>query len=257
MPKPRTDDQAPLPRRGRPHDRLRARRHPWLGDRPVSPLPIRGVGRSCAFAMILFSLLVPSLVEAQQTFTPGRHGRFDAEFDQAECKLTVTVRVVFEFLKGPHRGEVWQNEAEKTQWKDNFKQEVKDHWSGRFEFAPVNPRQIPCERVTVEINIEEPTDPRQRHFKIKVKKTNSHKKSSVGKGVAKLDSKDTEERTKGGRKQHGAFHEFGHMLGLPDETGSITSSQMSDGDTLVPSHYSTLEGALETLTGVPFNTVSP
>ena len=204
---------------------------------------------------ICFILICYSPLQAQRLFRFGQNGRFDAQFDPQQCILTITVRVTFTFNDGSGNN-AWPNDSVKTAWKNDYVQGVQSHWSGRYRFKASNANHIRgCEFVQVRVAIVEVSS--GEHFRIKVKKVKNHVVSDTGGGIVELDSRDMEERNRGGRTQTGSFHEFGHMIGLPDETGSITSSQMNCGDTIGSHHYSTFEQALEALTGTAVEPALP
>ena len=194
-------------------------------------------------------------LQAQTLFQYGENGRFNAEFNEQQCLLSISVRVTFTFQDGSANN-VWTDSA-KTAWKNDFMRDVQAHWSGRYRFKPseAGGHIRRCDFVRVQVGIVEVDS--GEHFRIKVKKVKSHDISSTRGGNVNLDSRDLERRDRGGRKQTGAFHEFGHMIGLPDEHGTGTSSQMSHGDSVGPGHYSTFEQALEELTTVAVQPAAP
>ncbi len=201
----------------------------------------------------LFSQVGLAQAHTLLNFPQGKNGKFDASLDQDRCELTITVRVCFDFVDGKSRSRQWPNQAARDSFKSGYLSAVPAHWSGKFVLKPTKGTKVPCEQITVVVRVIE--DNENPHFKLKVRYYEKHQDSKTkNRKTVKLDNRDLEERSRSvsGKKykQTGALHEFGHMIGLGDNTSTEPpASIMNSGNQVLPQHYQTFGNAVSTMTG--------
>jgi hypothetical protein len=208
---------------------------------------------SCCVLLFLYFLhLNPALADTvtRNNFQTGNNGKFDAELDTETCVLKITVKVKFSFSGA------WPGEQAKTDWKNDFLNKVDAHWSGKFDFVPKGDCELRCEKVTVQVELKEAAT--GEHFKVDVRYTKAHRTSSVTRPNVKLDSKDLEQRertTSDGkkRKQTGAFHEFGHMVGNPEDY-TEGDGIMQYGDDILKENYDPFKKVLKDMFDCEYDT---
>ncbi len=157
--------------------------------------------------------------------------------------LEMEMKIEFEFTEGPD-GQTW-TERDKEQFMADFEQSVMDSWSGHTITTDEG------QEVTLDIKLdlsEEPTgflgglrdalDPSE-HWNIEVVKIDEggFNQSYVvpGQNTGRFDSEDVNPVHKGASDpQVGAAHEFGHMIGLPDEyNGRAGPEAQKDTDSIM------------------------
>jgi hypothetical protein len=158
-----------------------------------------------------------------------------------QYKLIVFMKLQFFFADGD--GGKW-NAADKRLFVNRWQQVVKSRWSNR-----VLKNLSGGKRVTFELRFKTQIGGFMfDHWEITVEKVKKFTTSSVNPvfGNVSLDSLDFSlTPKKGGQRQRGAVHEFGHMLGLEDEYTKghkhkkNYKSVMNAGETVLTRHDAT------------------
>ena len=164
--------------------------------------------------------------------------------------LDMNMDIEMNFVTGPN-GQTW-TDAEKTQYMEDFKNTVESSWSGRT-FTTDDGQEV---KLNVNLNIKE--DMTGENWNVDIVKINpgefnqSYVIPSQNTGV--FDSGDVMGVPKGANEpQKAAAHEFGHMIGLPDEYNGRggpeaqkdTNSIMHTGMELRERHFDIAESWVE------------
>jgi len=187
-------------------------------------------------------------VHAKERFnSPStKMGLFDVSYDPRTARMTVTVKLAFQFItratddpSGPSETSAEWTEASKGKWERDFVRLVEGRWGGKHKFRCTQPGY---EEIKAFVDVEVQSVKSDWHYQLSVTKIpegafqRSHVKSkrgntSLNRNTSRLDSEDLAWRDKHGgsrddaadgvehsqEMQKGAVHEFGHMLGLDDE----------------------------------------
>lgn len=160
---------------------------------------------------------------SRERIRPGSNGDFSASLFDAGTKgyvIELFFQLTFSFIDGPaasfSRGDERWTEAQKSTFVEAWRREVVRAWSAPQAGTLSDGRTVAVEfafLIAVDVCLSS-------HFDIRVEKIppgdfrqSSVRRRSVGWDVL-LDSEDLTPRLAG---QLPAVHEFGHMLGLPDE----------------------------------------
>lgn len=157
--------------------------------------------------------------------------------------LELDMKVEFNFTEGPD-GQTW-TEQDKQEFMDDFRRVVEDAWSGHTITTDDG------QEVTLDINLDLVEEPggffggirdavdTSENWNIEVVKIDEggFNQSYVvpGQNTGRFDSEDVNPVHKGATDpQVGAAHEFGHMIGLPDEyNGSAGPEAQNDTDSIM------------------------
>lgn len=146
----------------------------------------------------------------------GVNDAFDlylAKLKNGNYNLIVFMKVQFYFTNGD--GGNWMR-AEMVQFVNDWKFAIKNKWGNKIIKALISTK-----KVFLDFRFKTQIDGWMLdHWEITVTKVSKFATSSVNPitGNVKLDSLDLTLTKKGhNQSQRGAIHEFGHMLGLPDE----------------------------------------
>lgn len=146
----------------------------------------------------------------------GVNDAFDlylVELTNGNYILIIFMKVQFFFEDG--NGGMWTT-LEKTSFVNKWKLTIQSKWGGRIIKSLKSGKTVSIDfRFRTQIG-----GWMLDHWEITVEKVNKFSVSSVNPvmGNVSLDSLDLKlTRKKGGQRQRGAVHEFGHMLGLEDE----------------------------------------
>ncbi len=140
--------------------------------------------------------------------------------------LELDMKIEFDFTNGPD-GQTW-TQAEKQQFIDDYKAAVEGTWSGHTITSDTG------QKVTLDVNLDVVEKPQgffggvrdivdgSENWSIEVVKIDAggFNQSYVvpSQNTGRFDSEDVNPVNKGASDpQVGAAHEFGHMIGLPDE----------------------------------------
>lgn len=157
--------------------------------------------------------------------------------------LEMDMKIEFDFTEGPD-GQTWTPE-EKEQFMADYRQSVEDAWSGHTITTDDG------QEVTLDIDLELAEEPggflggvrdavdTSENWNIEVVKIDSggFNQSYVvpSQNTGRFDSEDVNPIAKGASDpQVGAAHEFGHMIGLPDEyNGNAGPDAQKDTDSIM------------------------
>lgn len=167
-------------------------------------------------------------VASEDSVTAGSHrDAYDLQlYREPDGSYTLELEMKIEFnFKDGENGLTWTPE-EKQKFIEDYKQAIEDAWSGRTITTDDG------QQVTLDVNldvseqpggfwggIKDAVDPSE-NWNIEVVKADKFTQSSVtvGANTGNFDSLDVNPVPKGASDdQVGAAHEFGHMIGLPDE----------------------------------------
>lgn len=196
------------------------------------------------------------LVSRQEGFESGRNGNFDIaliERAAGHYDLEIFMKIQFYFIDGDEDDSNWATATEYEWSADERKKfmvtwysNIKAAWSKRKIAVLSNKKPM---SVCLQFYLQE-AGWMWDHFEIdviKIPAAGKHATSYVDRSVFSadvvLDSKDFVAKASG---QKAAIHEFGHMLGLPDEYKSSSAhfsdktSIMNSGTTVKARHFNHL-----------------
>ena len=201
------------------------------------------------------------VVARRNNFETGRNGNFDLvliERASGHFDLEVFMKLQFFFIDGDDDKSGWATKSE-HEWTANQKaiflvtwySTIKYLWSKRKIAKLSNGKFL---SVFMSFYIQE-AGTLSDHFEIDVVKipasgvhSGSYVDTSIFSADVVLDSKDFTPKASG---QRAAIHEFGHMLGLPDEYKTSSAhysdktSIMNTGTVIKPRHFSHLTSWVE------------
>ena len=160
----------------------------------------------------------------------GRGGsRVDAELDRADSRLTVKMKVLFNFVNVPRP---WPSPARQIAWRDAFVSAVQRRWSYKHFLVPMQACPGEPQQLAVRMQVLPVTS--NPHFTMTIGFTDRFRTSFVQGRTATMDVLDVAERDD--QPQTPVEHEFGHMLGLPhihcdrndDQCYGTTSEERAD-----------------------------
>jgi hypothetical protein len=146
----------------------------------------------------------------------GRNDIFDAELDHGNTRLTLRIRVNFNFVAGG--GGAWPDVATQESWVEDYIRVVQSAWSYKLLMERIGDSDDYLKYYATRVVVEESN--RNPHYTVNVSNETGHTGSSVSNAAntVTLDSFDTvnRHRVRHGNEfdQFGAAHEFGHMIGL-------------------------------------------
>ncbi len=199
--------------------------------------------------------LAHGLVARETGFQPGKNGNFDIslfKMKDGHYVIEIFLKLQFFFVDGDKSASGWKSKksykwttTEKTSFMKSWHKTIKKYWTKVHAGTLKNGKDV-C--VDVAFFIQE-AGWLWDHFEIDITKIpkGQFKGSSVGRSTfsadVNLDSQDLTPKASG---QLAAIHEFGHMIGLPDEYKSSsahysdTNSIMNSGTRLRPRHFAHL-----------------
>lgn len=227
-------------------------------------------------------------------------GNFDFDYTPKADKAAVKVRLAFDFTSANYsrlaehvwEGDkealdecFWGTDVEKEMWKLQFIEQVETSWSEQHalfcdstdeRLAEVGPEEPNYSQLFAEVEVDIVDTNSNPHYAVTVQKIPdtafevSWVRAPMGptlideEGESSLDTEDIDHKQKsGGHLQRASIHEFGHMLGLPDEyerevdghtVGNNDARIMSCGEAVEAGHYSTVLEAIAKATNKEWST---
>ena len=157
-----------------------------------------------------------ALETAANVDSGGKTDIFDAELDHANARLTLVVRVQFNFVAGG--GGAWPSAADQTAWSNSFVSLVQRRWSHKLLMERQRPSATYLKYYSTAVRVEPSSA--SPHYTANVSFETSHVRSNVDRpaNTATFDSLDVNpiSYTFGTRtyRRTTVEHEFGHILGL-------------------------------------------
>lgn len=196
------------------------------------------------------------LVMRQNNFEPGVNGNFDIALFHREggyYDMEIFMKIQFFFVDGDEDATGWASDTEHEWTADERKKfmvtwysNIKSAWSQKNIAVLSDKKPL---SICLNFYLQE-AGWLWDHFEIdviKIPEAGAHSTSYVDRSVFSadvvLDSKDFTPKASG---QKAAIHEFGHMLGIPDEYHSSSAfftdktSIMNTGTTIKPRHFNHL-----------------
>jgi hypothetical protein len=146
----------------------------------------------------------------------GKSDIFDAELDHANARLTLVMRIQFNFVAGG--GGAWPSVGAQNAWRNTFIQRVHGRWNYRLQMRRRASSDRYLRHYATRVRIQPSSS--APHYTANVSFETSHTTSSVSAAAntATFDVLDVNpiSYTFGGRTytRTTSEHEFGHMLGL-------------------------------------------
>ena len=146
----------------------------------------------------------------------GKNDIFDAELDHANARLTLNMRVQFNFVAGA--AGAWPNAAAQNTWRDSFIRLVQSRWSYKLLMRRRGTSNLYLKNYATRVRVT--SSSASPHYTANVSFETAHTTSSVsgGANTATFDTLDVNpiSYTFGAHtyRRTTAGHEFGHMLGL-------------------------------------------